>query len=250
MDVVIYGSCVTRDMWEAAAPEGAKLLNYIARQSWCSVGSPVHDAHFTEKTLSSQFQNRQFTADVSGNALDQIRAAFARKRMPALLIDLTDERHGILEGPDGQIMTYNDDAARQNLYQNLPPTWERRSFGSALYGMAWFRAAVSLKQELKDIGAWNRTAIIANRWALTDTQGAPLHATPEQIGTMNDRYEEIYTFLESEGWNLLRPDNEAPLADPDHRWGPAPFHYEQSYYRDISRKVASFLTQLEEENPV
>ena len=242
MDVVIYGSCVTRDTFEFAPPAGTTVRRYIARQSWCSIDRVAETPVNIPKDVSP-FTRRSLISDAKGDALRQIRATLTSHSDCYLVMDLADERFGFIEGPEGQIVTYNDELSRRGSYEKLPAAWVRRKFASTTYSLEFYDAALSLEDVLKDLGLWERTAVVANQWAESGTDGREIAPSVGATALMNSYFEDIYSFLETRGWNVLRPGGGPPLSDPYHRWGPAPFHYDQNYYRRISAKLSEFFTE-------
>ena len=239
--VVIYGSCVTRDMFEFAPPSSSRVIDYIARQSWCSIGSVAQPTSLTSLRLESPFQTRSLQGDLRGDALSRIRQALSSNPEACLLIDLTDDRAGIYRGPDGVVLTRNLDVAGTGVYETLGEDWERLPFGFLGYSLHFGEAAAMLRASLEDLGIWERTMVIGNLWAREDTDGQQIYSSSLDADAMNPLLVECYDFLEDQGWNVLRLDEIVPLADANHRWGASPFHYDLSYYREMSRRVQAFL---------
>lgn len=225
-------------MLELAYAAPHQVVRYIARQSWCSIGNVVATPLLRTTKLSSPFQDRSFQGDLSGNALDQIQSAAEAHPDASLLMDLTDERGGFYAGPDGEIVTHNSDAAPSGIYTRLPAGWQHVAFGSLPYALAFATAADQLKLGLQEINLWQRTKILGNLWAETgtDTSYSPAHTL--RAKRMNPLLDECYSFLESEGWNVVRPhQTKLPIADTNHKWGPAPFHYSLDSYEIVAASI-------------
>ena len=240
--VIIYGSCVTRDMFEFAPPPGTHLIDYVARQSWCSIGNPANSGALESVRLESPFQNRSFQGDLRGDAVDRIAAGLRRNPNAHLLIDLTDERGGVYAGPDGAVVTRNLDVVGNGIYGKLPEEWERLSFGFLGYSLLFGDAATKLKRSLTSLGIWERTTVIGNLWAHEDAEGQQVYASERDAEAMNPLLGDCYDFLEDQGWHVIRMEGVKPIADVGHKWGPSPFHYDRAYYQEMSKRVEQSLS--------
>lgn len=89
MNVAIYGSCVSRDVLRVhpVAPVAA----YAARSSWVSALTPPVAEPDADIGLASDFQARMVRDDFASTAPAALDAG------DALLLDLTDERFGVIE---------------------------------------------------------------------------------------------------------------------------------------------------------
>ena len=234
LDLLIYGSCVSRDMVEYVQPEGVQLRGYIARQSWRSINSPAQTKALPPADFDSPFLERTYLGDLEGNALKRISEAKRLFPDVQLLIDLTDERGGFFEGPDGGIVSNTPDSPAATVLTEGLPGWRRLRFGSLGHALEFTTAAEKLQRELTQIGVWQNTTILANEWAETFPDGA---TTPPSYGMSasdaNAEYAEYYELLSATGWNVVAPDVEKPTGDPDHKWGQAPFHYTNAYYLSL-----------------
>lgn len=239
--VVIYGSCVTRDMFEFAPPPNTSVVDYIARQSWCSVGHKASPPELVSLRVDSPFQSRSLQGDLKGDALVRISRAVRANPDAILLIDLTDERGGVYTGPGDQVVTRNLDFVGSGVYGKLPSGWERLPFGFLGYSLLFGEAAATLKDSLISLGIWERTRIIGNLWAEVDSNGQQIDVSEQDAAAMNPLLGECYDFLEGLDWSVLRMDDVTPIADADHKWGPSPFHYAPEYYREMSNRVATAL---------
>src|SRR5690625_4557605 len=90
--MLLYGSCVSRDMFEFL-PEQFTLVEYVARQSMISTISPPVPLP-REPALKSDFQRRMVRGDFAsalGSSLHD-RAT----EIDILVLDLIDERLGVI----------------------------------------------------------------------------------------------------------------------------------------------------------
>lgn len=235
MKQAIFGSCVTRDALEYADPELFERSVYIARQSMISIGRPASDPALAAVRLASPFQHRLFHGDLAGDALTRIRHTLSTSDAPVcLVLDLVDERGGIFAHPDGAVITRSIDGVDNEIYSLLGEKWTFHAFGSMQHWTMYAQASQDLRTALEEAGVWKRTVVLRVKWAAEDTTGAPTSGsfgfTAQVANEILDGY---YELLDMHGWKLITPGVE-PIADPDHKWGAAPFHYTEAYYRGIN----------------
>ena len=242
-DVAIFGSCVTRDTFELFPPRDTTLRLYVARQSWASVWK---DATGLKKApnLGSPFANRNFKGDLAGDAWQRISQQARTNPDLYLLLDLADERGGLFVGPQGEVVTRNFEASRRGAFDALPEGWEHVKLGSIAHAALFAEAAETLRSHLEQAGLASRTAVVRSSWAEADTVGRPT-PTSFSLGAQeaNAAFDVLYDYLADTGWTVLDAPTQTPVADPQHRWGLAAFHYTRAYYRELSNTIAEFLDQ-------
>lgn len=257
-EVFVYGSCVSRDAL-ATVPDRYRVSRYLARQSLLSV---AHDASANLPPLGElehAFQRRIVASDWAGDLREEIAAVQDAGHLDLLIWDLTDERHGVHWFPDGGIATRSVDVQGTSLMELLPAE-TRVPFASPEHREGWNAAAVEFADWLRGRGLFERTLVLRVPWAARDTAGSPV---PPSAGMDADAaesaYAPYYDRLEQLGFAIadLRQnagggtaddpaDDDAGsgritdvdgagevLADAEHRWGPAPFHYAPEVYARI-----------------
>lgn len=223
----------------ATLGEKLDLKLYVARQSWVSIGSDA-TKHLPANLASiSDFQRRMVLWDFEGSARDRILAI--HEDLDLLLLDLVDERHGFYRLSDGSVVTRSIDLISSNAI-DLMPVAEHLVIGSQKHFDLWSEAAAAFSDWLASIGLLSRTIVLAAPWAENSHEGAP---TPSSMGTSavdaNRIYETYYGKAEQHGFHLLRPSAANVAADPDHRWGFAPFHYARPMYDELVEKLNAHL---------
>lgn len=234
--VLVYGSCVARDTLEFADPKSFELGRYVARQSLISVGSDATRHLPAELPVNSKFQDRMIRNDFAGTLLERLadRAAGAE----VLLWDLADERHGVHRFPDGTIATRSIDTIRMPEVAERFDAAEHIPFGSAEHFRLWRQAVDEFDRFLREHRLFDRTVVLQVPWAVRTTDGKP---SPWSMGVRasdaNRRYLPYYDVLRRRGHRMVELDERAVLADPEHRWGLAPFHYTPEVYREVLRQL-------------
>ncbi|MFD2757250.1 DUF6270 domain-containing protein [Gulosibacter faecalis] len=234
--ITILGSCVSRDTLETMPRDAYPIDGYYARYSLLSAGTDATPNIPEDFTTSSKFQRRNVVRDIKGNLLEELQA---KTKSEVFLWDLVDERHGVYEFPDGTVITRSIDVI------NIPEIAEavkgarHLEFGEDEHFYRWSGAAAMFADALDAFGLREKALVIATDWAEHDIEG---NTTPWSMGKAapqaNRLFARYYDRLEQLGFRVLRMHN--LLADPGHRWGLAPFHYEPSVYAKVRAAIESF----------
>jgi hypothetical protein len=230
--VLVFGSCVARDTVEFAAADSVDLRGYVARQSLLSAGDDA-SAHLPEALgLPSKFQERMIRNDFSGNLLTRLESM--ADELDVLLWDLADERHGVHRFPDGAIATRSIDTIRAEAVSAVLEQAEHIPFGTDEHFALWKAKVDAFDVRLRELGLFDRTVVLEVPWALRTTEGK---TTPWSMGVRagdaNKRYRRYYDYLRQTGHKMVELPVEVVLADPNHKWGLAPFHYTPEVYREV-----------------
>jgi len=234
--VTVYGSCVARDTVDLAGAEHFDVVAYIARQSLLSADHDASPRFPAEVEIASEFQRRMMTGDFAGNLEE--RLAEAAPETDVVLWDLADERHGVHLFDDGSVVTRSIDIVRLPEVLSAIEGARHIPFGTDEHFELWSPRAEHLRDVLTRLGLFDRTVVLQVPWALVTTDG---RSTPWSMGTSakeaNLAYHRYYERLRQLGFRMLELQPLGVLADPDHRWGLAAFHYTQDVYEEITRRV-------------
>lgn len=243
--VAVYGSCVARDAVDLAGADRFDVVTYIARQSLLSADHDASGRFPAEVEIHSEFQRRMMAGDFAGNLEE--RLAEAAPETDVVLWDLADERHGVHLFEDGSVVTRSIDIVRTPEVLSVIDGARHLPFGTDEHFELWALRAERLRDVLTELGLFARTVVLRVPWALVTTEGK---STPWSMGTSareaNVAYLRYYERLEELGFRILELQPLGVLADPDHRWGLAPFHYTQDVYEEIVERV---LADLRGEDP-
>lgn len=240
--VTILGSCVSRDTLETMPRTEWPIDGYYARTSLISVGTDASANVPAELTGSSKFQLRNVWNDIRGELLTTLQS---KTNSSVLLWDLVDERHGVYEFPDGSIVTRSIDVLAIPELVEAVKSARHIPFGSDEHFWRWSGAAAMFVGALSAFGLKGRTLVLAADWAERDVAG---NTTPWSMGTAapeaNRMFQRYYARLEQLGVRVVRFTD--LVADPEHRWGLAPFHYTPSTYAEVRRVIEEFVTSTRE----
>jgi hypothetical protein len=224
--MAIHGSCVSRDMLEVCGAADALVL-YRARSALATKGTPPlrGPMPFLDR-LGSAFNRRMLRQDLA-------KVPFAPVGADVVILDLIDERFGVLRCGASLVTDSNlfrESGADGTL--DVQPAFER---GSPEH-LAQFRLGCeAFRTELTRVGL--PVVVHSSRWATRYLPGdgdAP-YEDPDVIARENDLLERLEGIVREviAPDLVIAPDDRTVVATPDHRWGLAPYHYQDAYYHDV-----------------
>lgn len=232
----IFGGCVSRDTLAFAGDDNYPLSRYIARHSLLSSQKDA-SANFSEFEVASKFQRRIVEFDIKGNLFDEL-PKFAD--IEVFLWDLNVERTGCWEFPDGSVVTNSPDLRKVPELKKALNEARKIDFGHQEHISRWKSAAEAFVSALESNGIKRRTLVLAPNWALIDSAGAPTRALgdlrPEDA---NAAFAPYLSHLEALGLAVARFDG--LVADLEHKWGRAPFHYTSEAYEKFQEHIDKFV---------
>ncbi len=246
--VLIFGSCVTRDLFDVDLPavRGAQVATYLARTTLASVIAPPVDratlgpmAH----DLAAGFDGRRFEHDLHKRHFELVGAADADLAM----IDLIDERHGTAYVGEGALAytkiaaQYVDPLLAQGAARLLNPL---SRVGRDTIGDIAHRFAARFTD------AWRGPVVVhraryASRYI--DEHGDVREfdgVKGEQVRNWNAYLETAYdALLGALGGraSVLEVPREHTFAGGEHRWDLTPFHYDRGYYDALASRLAELV---------
>jgi hypothetical protein len=234
--VLVFGSCVARDAIEFADADSVDLRGYVARQSLISAGGDA-SAHLPDSLgIKSKFQERMIRNDFVGNLLERLEGM--ADGIDVLLWDLADERHGVHRFADGKVVTRSIDTIRAEVVSDVLKAAEHIPFGTDEHFALWRESVDAFDERLRELGLFDKTIVLDVPWALRTTEGK---TTPWSMGVRaveaNKNYQRYYGYLRQTGHHMIELPVEVVLADPNHKWGLAPFHYTPDVYREVLRQL-------------
>lgn len=237
MKTAIVGSCVTRDSCEFRRSEFG-TIDYFARTSWVAQGSRAWPAHVDTYNVTPPLYGRFMRLD----AYKTLRRSLRRAKPDVLYLDLVDERLPIhrvgggwfTEGDQWSVCGFGR-SVQENAEEVLEYGDERRH---ELFKTMFSKLMNRITGDLND-----KPIVLHKAW-LTDKSVDGDTAFTERVHdfvqTVNTALDRDYRMIENKYGNRIRTVEAAEenvLADPDQRWGLAPFHYIPDYYDDISRQL-------------
>lgn len=233
----IYGSCVARDMVRIL-PERYGSARYVARQSWISAFSEPTQVPEVDPELDSDFQKRMIVEDLTSRAPRLLRQVGPDAH--GVLLDLIDERVGVVPTATG-FATWSFEL-RHSAWRTLIPTGDPIPFGTSEHFELWAFAAERMAELLKEAGLSERAFVAQVNYATDIKGGGRLDSSlGRPVAEWDPLYAPYYERLARLGFQLLELPRAVAVSDPDHAWGPAPYHYIREYYVAMADAVTDGL---------
>lgn len=237
--VLIYGSCVSRDTLEIAPQQGIQLAGYSARSSLVSAFArrPTNLLGSSARVRSS-FQRRMLEADAQKSLPTVLRSL----QYDLLLVDIIDERFNVLA--KGEERLTDSPALREaDFVAKKAAAWQRIDSGGDEHFGAWTNALDRMLNVVESLPRPIPVAFLDAGWATaisgTGSDSGLSHAgrTPEAANELYARYSDYFRSKIPAG-QVIRPPGNVTVSDPNHKWGPAPFHYVQGFYDFVGNRLA------------
>lgn len=244
--VAVYGSCVSRDLVPYLSDHPV-VMGYVARQSLISaMTAPVEGAPLPD--LASSFQRRMVTGDLTSDATRQLRACL---RARFLLLDITDERFGVLDLGDNRYITPSHEF--RNAGQEFADHFAHGRaipFGSDEHFELWATAVGRFMRFLRQTGLKTKTRLLAPAFAATTPDGEAIPSFMDRPADQwNALYERYIHHLKRRGLVTLQLSEAEAFGDVNHQWGLAPYHYGDPSSRLLASRVTASLRRWRERTP-
>lgn len=245
--ILIYGSCVSRDTFEFL-DRRFELLQYIARQSFISVGNESPQVDRQIPRLKSAFQERMVRGDIYGDAVRKI--AEVGEDADLIVFDLIDERGGVIETSTGYVSKLAEvwnAGGKQVLEKN-----KHIAFGTDEHFALWRPAADRIIDLLRSRNWLQKSVVLRTPWVDRDSEGQTVHYPDWMMDpkVANSRYQKYYDYLLANGLKIVSLPDSIAETTPDHKWGPSPFHYSERGYRYLAQELERLLEDLDSHRPV
>ena len=223
--ISIIGSCVTRDALEAV--QGLTIGPYLARTSLASIASApaawINELEVEYTTQAVPWHRRVVAADFEKTHDEQ----FAAMAGGHVVIDLIEERVDLVETAPGHYVTRNQILSSMSNFDSLVPA-HLPIFSDA--GLAiWMSALPRVVSMLGRHVAPSRTII--HRAMYAPVRDDADHAN-RYLRRMYDALDDALVDA-----TVIAPSAAVFRAAPDHKWGPAPFHFVDSYYIEVAQAI-------------
>lgn len=246
--LLIFGSCVSRDIVNFDESNRFSLVEYYARSSFASAYHPisVHDEY--SQNLTSPFQRKTVHADLTKEFAKIVESSL----FDDLLIDLIDERFDLFIFNAGGVCTLSNEVITGG-FECRTDLGRVVKSGSDEFFKLWeegWRKFVELLSRTGKLGC-----IRVNRvfWAEKTANGGDfspsysLRGISEANKFLQRLYERIAIDIDFS--QFISFDKSLLVGAVDHQWGLSPFHYVDDYYHqalkllsDVNRKQPAVLS--------
>lgn len=241
--VLIAGSCVSRDTLAVMSAREVELVQYMARQSWLSAVAPP--STLLRPSLPSPFQQRMVDADLASGLLPTLESSATT--IDVLLIDLTDERLGVVDLPDGGCATLSAELKTSGALHaavdegRLPLRPVACEFGTPEHEERFAAAAKAVAGRLGELGLLERTLVLNTPWARRTEDGDPVRGfLGRSVVSWNTMMARYVAFVRGRGLTVHDMPRRVAVAASDHKWGVAAYHYAPSAYADLRGAIIRF----------
>uniref|UniRef100_UPI003D014DF1 DUF6270 domain-containing protein n=1 Tax=Alcaligenes faecalis TaxID=511 RepID=UPI003D014DF1 len=224
MNVLIIGSCVTRDAFTLdLLKTDFKITKYYARTTLARFGAGAVVFDESDMDIKSNFQKRMIVNDASNKLFIELQSIDFGS-VDLVVIDLVDDRFGLIAY--GDVFLTNSDELRSSRIFNTKEA-VKLAPNEAEYSRRWEEGFVELLKYVP------KEKIIINNvhWASKTDSGESI-SSPERIAFCESVVNRLYGIAEKHipKNNFVDYPADIFLADGAHKWGKAPFHYVRPVY--------------------
>lgn len=240
--ILILGSCVSRDVFRVVDPNDFQIVDYYARTSLISLMSPQPISWNVDfRKISSRFQRKIVKRDLFKTFKKKIK----HTQFDVLLIDFIDERFTVLQEniENGGIATLSCELAKgisEIETQNIKSIASNTDEFLILWEESW-KEFVSF---LNHNNLLSKVCVHKVFWATKLSDGMPFdfNYVQSQNIFLSRLYDRICLDLKEE--QILELDMIHMIADPEHQWGKAPYHFVKEYYEGFYHLLNHFVKSI------
>lgn len=234
--IFILGSCVTRDAFDFIAHDHT-LVGYICRSSLGSgFAAEPFDLSLAQldpkNEMVSAFQKRMVDIDLQKDTRRQIAGLGPED---IVIVDLIDERFQLLVY-NGTLATHSAELQRVKPLEAYPQITVIKANTDQHFEL-WLQGLRRFAEQARTQGI--RVVLNKVSWAEKDVLGVDFSLP--YVRANNAHLQKMFTAFQEE-LNCAAIEYERPfLADPSHKWGQLPFHYEAGVYTEFMAKLNGIL---------
>lgn len=238
-NLLIFGSCVSRDIFNIEYGPEFKVVDYYARSSLASLSSEAYENDAALNRISSAFQRRMVANDFSKELLT---AGSKLESCDVILIDLIDERFDLVVFPKGEIITNSVELIQSGLLDDLGPDgFSLVKPGSVERRELWLQGMQIFLDFLKRCNKLDCVLVNKVYWAsrFENETDSVFPVAQQLVEKANQDLDWMYDALSSE----LHEDQflnflpEVLTSSESHRWGVSAFHYCDRYYKEALLQI-------------
>lgn len=244
--ILIFGSCVSRDILSDYIGADFELIDYYARSSLVSAFSkPLALEGSWSSDLSSNFQRKAIERDLNKSfSID-----FIEKKYDVLLVDLIDERFNLWRDQEGRICTLSNELRSSGLILSNGVVIDADSEERFdLWKAAWDRFV----EQLNSNNLIGKLIINNTYWTYGTEDGDDFSPSYkyDRIFKANKNLERLYQYIANTvpSTCFLTVSRRYRVGAKIHKWGVSPFHYVNNYYSCARDRLMS--KEKSNSNPV
>lgn len=240
----LFGSCVTRDVFEYNTSNCLNLGQYIARQSILSAVSPSVQIVEEHIELDSKFQKRMVLMDLEKNTFEVLQ----KNTSDYLIIDLIDERFPLVKYNNSYFTASNEAVKGCSFLKELNKHYKRIANGKLCVGNDEMEEYIdTFCNKISSIYKSNK--IIIHRALLVDyyeDKNGKIRKFDNNHIKNNQRINYILSYMYDAiidrlpGAYVIDEMNDT-YADERHKWGLAPMHFQSNYYLKVLNRLIEII---------
>lgn len=242
-NVVVFGSCVSRDVFSLPNIKFDVSQKYFPRSSIISSVSDPVDINIQELETENQWLKWVIHTDFQKNVFKQIES----RDFDLLVIDLIDDRFDLMSVA-GSYVTCSDEFIKLNAIKAAGVDMERIDRLSLLAKELYEKAIKVFSKRLLDVCKDKKLVIHRAMYSYQyiDKDGLLQSFIDEKLKRYkryNDMLSSAYDLLAAQlpFAEILEVEPEFQIGDANHRWGLSPFHYVTEYYKSVESKLTAVL---------
>lgn len=233
MRFIVFGSSVSRDVFEFVEKTACVLVRYFARSSLGSAYAEGKIDSIDVSRIDSAFQRGVVCADLK----KEFREFLDSGDFDCLIYDPIDERFDLLLLEGDKVCTLSNEL--RQVYEGKGEIGGRRlKSGSQEFYVRWENGWTALIAQLDSLG--KRAALRINKvfWAERTAAGDDFRPSYDATGikSANEFLEKIYSRMSRDlpPEQFFESTQELMVGACKHKWGKSPFHYVEAYYRSLA----------------
>lgn len=236
MNILIFGSCVSRDILNFDENNDISLASYYARSSFASAFHQDVVMDIYSENITSAFQRRMVQADLSKSfPMDLAKLSFDQ-----ILVDLIDERFDLFAFHSGGVCTLSNEFISSG-FECRDDLGRRIKSGSEEFFTLWERGWSRFVEILNNLGKLETVRVNRVFWAERTSDGGNFfpHYSDDRVQQANEFLKRLYArmALDIQHAQFLDFDKNIMIGATEHRWGLSPFHYIDDYYRYAMKRL-------------
>lgn len=248
--ISIFGTCATRDALSGMSETQIEIVSYTSRQSIMTAVSRPVEWTLEDNDFGHEFNKKCVKQDFLKTGISRLKEDGSTH----LIIDLIDERNGILEY-EGSLITNSyclagycqvsgKDAVREKELEGTAWNVYLNTYGQRVPFEHY--CDIFIKEILGKYKSENiiiHRVLLADHYQNTDGKIVPFaDAKQKYIENINCMLISMYDSLEDKLKNCFVIDIcKKHVAIETHKWGLEPFHYTDNYYMEFQEILMRYL---------
>lgn len=243
----IFGSCVSRDLFEIDQIKEVQCREYIARQTIQSaLAAPILVQEEEFDGVSSKFQKKLLLNDFNKTTFTRLKQSSS----DFLILDFVDERFHVIKIQNSIVTLSNELVTSNYLCNKKYKIINRQRFNPIYFKRVTLKQIREFAKKIREI--YPEDHIIIHKARLVDKyigkQGEIYAFAPNIIQNnknINDILDRMYRWLGETLPNAHCIDfSDCFYADEAHKWGLDAVHYQKEYYLAVMAEIYKIVRSL------